>query len=1280
MRRKVPLLFVLVPALAGAGCQGGSGDADLPKMSVPAKVRAVAGAPTAMSAPVAPGADLKDVPGYSAYLAAPPVVAIAAAPNARIRSSNPVVAAVQSRLTRQSPGVVASVDARRPVPSFLFTPRSANKASARRSFASADKAALAYLDQYRTAYQLDGAAVATAEVAGVHSSNSGGQVVWMRQRVDGREVHGTRMSFLVDPDMSLVAISGHMHPAVAASWTASIDGRSALARAVADVTGAAVPAAALAPVAPAAAGKARFASAAGAGFHLPQPAMVREVFYALPKALVPAFSVSVEVASRGSTASRAYVYVIAADDGRILERANRTFSEARTYRVWADGAEAGYRPADGPHGDLTPHPTGDVNTPVEVVAADTRILAEVEGLNTNPDGVADAWLPDGATDLSAGNNVSAYADHREPDGFSEGDQIAGQNASGAFAYNYNIALGPINGATQIRTAIAQLFFTNNWLHDWWYDSGFNEAAGNAQLSNFGRGGEEADPLLAEAQDTRGIERNNANMSTPPDGLAPRMQMYIFDGPVTPIGETSFEITSPPEVAGEYLVQGSFFGVDDLVTASGALALVDDGVADPKVGGTLTDGCEPFGGVTGAIAVVTRGACAFELKAQNAEAAGAVATLIVNNDLEGPDALPPLGGEDREIAIPVVGISFADGGAIIAALGGGPVAADVSRAGRDRDLDRDGTIDNAIVAHEWGHYLHHRLTLCLTAQCGAMSEGWADFVALHMMIREQDDLHGVYGAAAWATDSPYFGIRRVPYSVEMDRNAVTFGHISDEATLPFDAHPMLAFGPNSEIHNAGEIWSTMLLEAYVALVEDEPGLAFADAQRRMGDYIVAGMLMAPPNPTFTEQRDAILAAIVATGDERDLLTVAQAFARRGAGTGAVSPPPESVNFVEVVESFETAGDLVVTSTEVVVDEDCDEDGNLDAGERGHLLVSIANGGPVALSGTTVSAAEAPADVSFPDGESATIADLGPYQQAQVEIPLELDAGLAGFQGVTVTVRAANSESFHETVDVPLVQRVNFDDSAASAKVDDVESKVTVWEAATDLGEDVGWLRADDGENAVWHADDVAVPGEQSLTSPAVTVGDGAFVLRFQHRHSFEASDDGTGTIAFWDGGVIEISTDGGETWQDVSELAEPGYGGTMFEGALNPLGGRAGYVAQNEGYPAMSEVAIDFGTALAGEEVLVRFRLGTDVSAGAPGWDIDNLTFDGIENSPFTSLVDDVTACGDEGDDGDGGDGDGDGDDEEDDGCGCRSGGSSAPLGVLLYAAVLLPFLRRRRRA
>ena len=53
--------------------------------------------------------------------------------------------------------------------------------------------------------------------------------------------------------------------------------------------------------------------------------------------------------------------------------------------------------------------------------------------------------------------------------------------------------------------------------------------GQRPAGNFGRGGMGGDPILAEGNDFSGTD--NANMSTPPDGASPRMQMFEFyDGP------------------------------------------------------------------------------------------------------------------------------------------------------------------------------------------------------------------------------------------------------------------------------------------------------------------------------------------------------------------------------------------------------------------------------------------------------------------------------------------------------------------------------------------------------------------------------------------------------------------------------------------------------------------------------------------------------------------------------------------------------------------------------
>ena len=53
---------------------------------------------------------------------------------------------------------------------------------------------------------------------------------------------------------------------------------------------------------------------------------------------------------------------------------------------------------------------------------------------------------------------------------------------------------------------------NNLLHDVHYHYGFDEAAGNFQVNNYGHGGLGGDPVQADAQDGSGI--NNANFATP----------------------------------------------------------------------------------------------------------------------------------------------------------------------------------------------------------------------------------------------------------------------------------------------------------------------------------------------------------------------------------------------------------------------------------------------------------------------------------------------------------------------------------------------------------------------------------------------------------------------------------------------------------------------------------------------------------------------------------------------------------------------------------------------
>jgi hypothetical protein len=134
-----------------------------------------------------------------------------------------------------------------------------------------------------------------------------------------------------------------------------------------------------------------------------------------------------------------------------------------------------------------------------------------------------------------------------------------------------------------------------------------------------------------------------------------------------------------------------------------------------------------------------------------------------------------------------------------------------------------------------------------------------------------------------------------------------------------------------------------------------------------------------------------------------------------------------------------------------------------------------------------------------------------------------------------------------------------------------------------------------------------------------------VIQFEHAYDFETSTS-NGTFTYWDGGVIEISDDGGASWKDISLYADPGYTGTLTTSNVNALSQRAAYANQNPSYPAADTVSLDLGTELGGKTVRVRFRIGTDSSVGAEGWSIDNLAFSGITNTPFTAITPDEGLC------------------------------------------------------
>lgn len=1096
------------------------------------------------------------------------------------------------------------------------------------------------LERIKDVYRLSPSALEAATETSLIEQQSGTRIVRFRQTHLGLPVFRHELKVLLNAEGRLVALGGNLHPAARLLETSSrgvaaeektrpfqLSERDAAREAVYDRLGVDLPASAFLPSSPddEEAGGYRWIEVLpdpafeAAGVQVLRPIRTRPGYYPLEDRLVPAWYLEVDSGDPARPDSSLYGYILSAETGEVLYRENLVSDVAFSYKVYAD-ASGDKRPWAGPMADFAPHPTGvpDGSRPAFV----SPVLVSMDGFNTTPSGTPDPWLASDAT-YTFGNNVEAYADHYLPDGYTPLQDVrATTTARRTFDRTYDVGKAPTASSDQIMAAVTDLFYTTNWMHDWWYDSGFTEAAGNAQKSNYGRGGIEGDPMHAEGQDQayNTDVRNNANMSTPADGESPRMQMYLWTG-------AAYAFVDVAILGKTYNATYAAFGPTTF-NLTGNLVVVNDGT------GVTSDACETIrSSLKGKIALVDRGSCDFEKKAQNVQNAQAIGMIVVNNQDGNMVTMGDSDSVNATITIGSVGLSLADGTALKNLLTTQTVSVTLRRTS---DIERDGTIDNSVVAHEWGHYLHKRLIpACTTTQCRSMGEGWSDAIALHVLFEEGDSLQGTYAMALYAVasssfaDVGYFGLRRAPYSIDFTKNALTFRHVQEGEPLPLETG-MYDFGYNSEVHNAGEIWASMLWEVYAALqgqtLVSPPRYGYEEARRRLSDYIVAGMLLTPPNPTYTQQRDGILAAMYAA-DREDFVLAAEAFARRGAGTCAVSPPVDSVDQLGVVESFVISPSLELVQAALVEGPSCDHDGVLDAWEEGSVRLTLANNGPVALSAGMLTLESALPGLTFPSGGTFPVPEAAPYSTVELEVPVALLSDLTEVTTLDFELRVEDPLQCDPLAE-PLAWRVNTDDLPASSPTETFESATLAWTVQDAQGSARAWRWQEvEPQDHHMRGEDMAAITDSSLVSPLLQVSSSdPLVLSFSHRYAFETgpATEG-GPDEYWDGGVIEVSADDGQTWTDVSELVVPGYGGPIYVGASNPLEGRPAYTHTNPSYPGWDTVTLDFGTRLSNQNVRFRFRVGCDEAVGAEGWSLDNLVVTGMVNTPFTQVISDQTA-------------------------------------------------------
>ena len=475
--------------------------------------------------------------------------------------------------------------------------------------------------------------------------------------------------------------------------------------------------------------------------------------------------------------------------------------------------------------------------------------------------------------------------------------------------------------------------------------------------------------------------------------------------------------------------------------------------------------------------------------------------------------------------------------------------------------RDGDFDNGIIVHEYGHGISIRLTggpsnsSCLNNQEQG-GEGWSDFFGIWMTIEPGDagtDRRGV-GTYVLGQTTTGVGIRTYPYSTDMSIDPRTYDTIKT-AAVP---------------HGVGSTWAAMLWEMNWALINQygfDPNIYTGTGGNNIAlQLVIDGLKLQPCSPGFVDARNAILQADQVNNAGANQCLLWTAFAKRGLGYSATQGSTGSRS--DGVQAF----DVPVSCQQTLKITKSASPSPATAGQLLTYSLLVENQTTGSLSNVTISD-NVPAGTTYAGGLTCSGNEAG------------------GVVTITVGNMAAGASqtcSFNVTVNSGLGTVTFFSD--------DMETGSAAWTATAGSGS-YNWSLGTTNPHSpthAWFAQDVSTVSEQLLTMVGPVALSGSPVLSFWHSYVTENT---------WDGGVVEISANGG-AWTDLGSLmTQNGYNGTISTSAGGPLAGRQAFTGSSGGY---KETKVNL-SSYAGQSVRIRFRFATDTSVASTGWYVDDVT-------------------------------------------------------------------------
>jgi len=140
-------------------------------------------------------------------------------------------------------------------------------------------------------------------------------------------------------------------------------------------------------------------------------------------------------------------------------------------------------------------------------------------------------------------------------------------------------------------------------------------------------------------------------------------------------------------------------------------------------------------------------------------------------------------------------------------------------------------------------------------------------------------------------------------------------------------------------------------------------------------------------------------------------------------------------------------------------------------------------------------------------------------------------------------------------------------------------------------------ADTPPNGVFVDDPVTI-SDKCFVSPSIFLVEGGEPIEITFRNNFNLQDG-------FDGGLLEMSTDGESTFQDILTLGSfvtGGYNGTISTCCGNPLAGRQAWTGNSGGFITTTvNLPVSWGPSM-----ILRWRMGSDSSVSGEGWRIDTV--------------------------------------------------------------------------